>query len=209
MKVWFDNYVERQAKATLGIDKHGFSLVIDELIETLNRGGTIFVAGNGGSAANASHFATDLGKGASDALQRETGLRNARFKVVSLPDNVSWITAIGNDYSYSEIFWQQLKSLASQGDLLICISVSGMSLNLLQACLWAQNTGIKVVSLVGRKNIDDKNCISKHSETCVVFQEEHYGRVEDAQMNFLHMLCYYLMENAADVAKELRRSTDG
>src|SRR5258708_39736017 len=77
----------------------------------------IFAIGNGGSAANASHFATDLGKGSSDAVGR-------RFRVQSLTDNLAWITALGNDYSYEDIFLRQLQNFARAGDVLITASGS-------------------------------------------------------------------------------------
>src|SRR6476646_12114614 len=78
----------------------------------------IFVFGNGGSGTNASHFVTDLGKSASDKMYR-------RFRCFSLSDNVSWITAIGNDYIYDDVFLRQLQNYARPGDLVLVMSVSG------------------------------------------------------------------------------------
>ena len=98
--------------------------------QALEKDRQIFVCGNGGSAANASHFVTDLGKGASDAIGR-------RFRCLSLNDNVPWMTAIGNDYAYADVFRRQLENYARPGDLLMAMSVSGNSPNVIQAVEWA------------------------------------------------------------------------
>src|SRR5512136_1724446 len=103
MKQWISNYILAQKAAHDSIPMDGVSELIEKLRVALKEDRQIFVFGNGGSAANASHFATDLGKGASD----KTG---KRFRVLSLNDNVSWITALGNDYSYEDIFVGQLQN---------------------------------------------------------------------------------------------------
>src|SRR4029078_6251554 len=95
----------------------------------------MFVLRNGGSAANASHFATDLGKGSSDKLGK-------RFRVLCLNDNVSWMTAIGNDYSYEDIFVPQLENYGRKGDIALTISVSGNSPNCVKALDWSRKNGL-------------------------------------------------------------------
>ena len=161
-----------------------------DLIVTLRRahaeGRFVFAIGNGGSAANASHFAVDLGKGASDKLGK-------RFKVLSLTDNTPWITALGNDYSYDDIFVRQLENYAGPGDVLIGISVSGNSPNCLRAFEWARAHGVHVIALLGAK----RGKMAELAHQAVVVPDTHYGRVEDAQMTILHMLCYAFMEGAA------------
>jgi D-sedoheptulose 7-phosphate isomerase len=147
------------------------------------RDAQIFAIGNGGSAANASHFATDLGKGASDKLQR-------RIRVQSLTDNVAWITALGNDYSYEDSFKRQLENFAREGDFLIAASVSGNSPNLVRAFEWANETGLETVAIVGAK----RGQLAEISKQVIVVDDTHYGRVEDVQMHILHMLCYAFME---------------
>ena len=144
----------------------------------------IFVFGNGGSAMNASHFATDLGKGASDKIGR-------RFRVLSLNDNVSWITALGNDYAYDQIFVRQLMNYARPGDLALAMSVSGNSPNVVVALEWARNNGLHVIALVGGK----RGRMAELAHEAVVIDSTHYGRVEDAQMGICHMICYAFMEN--------------
>ena len=110
MKQWIGDYIKAQ-KAALDSIPPG---AVEELIEMLRRAlaeeRQVFVFGNGGSATNASHFATDLGKGASDKLSR-------RFRVLSLNDNVGWMTALANDYAYEEVFAGQLQNYARPGDV--------------------------------------------------------------------------------------------
>jgi D-sedoheptulose 7-phosphate isomerase len=90
--------------------------------------------------ANASHFATDLGKGASDKMSRA-------FRVLSLNDNVSWVTALGNDYSFDDVFVRQLANYGRPGDLVLVMSVSGNSPNLVKAVEWANAKGLKTIAL--------------------------------------------------------------
>ena len=101
MKSWINEYVKAQKAALDSIPADAVSRLIEKFRQAHREDRQIFVFGNGGSAANASHFATDLGKGASDKLGK-------RFRVMSLNDNVSWMTALGNDYSYEEVFSRQL-----------------------------------------------------------------------------------------------------
>lgn len=143
----------------------------------------IFVFGNGGSAANASHFATDLGKGASDKLPR-------RFRVLSLNDNVPWMTALGNDYSYEDVYLRQLQNYARAGDLALTMSVSGNSPNLVKAIQWAAANGLHTIALVGSK----RGRLAELAQDVIVIDDTHYGRVEDVNMGICHMLCYAFME---------------
>src|SRR5512139_2611939 len=126
MRKWIQNYVAAQKAALDSIPTEA----VVELIETFRRAlaedRQIFVFGNGGSAANSSHFATDLGKGASDKVGR-------RFRILSLTDNVAWMTALGNDYAYDEIFARQLMNYGRPGDIAMGISVSGGSPNVVKA----------------------------------------------------------------------------
>jgi D-sedoheptulose 7-phosphate isomerase len=184
MKQWLADYVNAQKTAHDSIPLEQVALLIDKLRVALKEDRTIFVFGNGGSAANASHFATDLGKGASD----KTG---KRFRVLSLTDNVSWMTALGNDYSYDDIFVGQLQNFGRPGDLALGISVSGNSPNCVKALEWAKKNGLQTVALVGAK----RGRMAEVAEQAIVIADTHYGRVEDAQMGICHMLCYAFMEN--------------
>src|SRR5712671_7041265 len=126
MNDWIANYIAAQKSALDSIPVEKVARLIATLQEALRKDRQIFVFGNGGSAANASHFITDLGKGSSDKLKK-------RFRCLSLNDNVSWMTALGNDYSYEEIYARQLMNYARPGDLAMALSVSGNSPNLVKA----------------------------------------------------------------------------
>lgn len=186
MKQWIADYVDQQKKALDSIDTDQVQKIVEILREAHAQGRQIFVFGNGGSAANASHFATDLGKGASDTLGK-------RFKVFSINDNVSWMTAIGNDYSYDDVFRRQLENYGEAGDVVLTMSVSGSSPNLVNAVRWANENQLKTVALVGGK----RGTLADLAQELIVIDSEHYGRVEDAHMGICHMLCYAFMENSA------------
>jgi len=107
MKQWISDYFRQQKATHDSISPDSVARLVETLRDAYKNDQQIFVFGNGGSAANASHFATDLGKGASDKLGK-------RFRVISLNDNVSWMTALGNDYAYEDVFLRQCKTMAKQ-----------------------------------------------------------------------------------------------
>jgi D-sedoheptulose 7-phosphate isomerase len=183
MTSWLTRYIADQHRALDSVPV----AEIERLTHTLRRAwladAQVFVIGNGGSAANASHFTTDLGKGASDRLPR-------RFRVLSLTDNVAWLTALGNDYSFDDAFVRQLQNYARRGDVLLAASVSGGSPNLVKAFEWANEQGLETAAIVGAK----RGRLAEIAGQAIVVADTHYGRVEDVQMNILHMLCYAFME---------------
>jgi D-sedoheptulose 7-phosphate isomerase len=183
MNDWIQQYLTAQKSALDSIPVPAVAELIQVLKRALEADQQIFVFGNGGSAANASHFVTDLGKGASDKLQR-------RFRCLSLNDNVSWMTALGNDYSYEDVFLRQLQNYARPGDVALTMSVSGSSPNLVRAMEWAEKSGLTTIALVGGK----RGKLAQIAQHVVVIDSEHYGRVEDAHMGICHMLCYAFME---------------
>ena len=183
MRDWIAGYIEAQKAALDSIPVEQVESIIRKLKDAHTEGRQIFVFGNGGSASNASHFATDLGKGSSDAL-------GERFKVLSLNDNVSWITAIGNDYVYEDVYVRQLKNYGQAGDIVLTMSVSGNSPNLVKAFEWAKANGLYTIALVGGK----RGRLAEIADETVVIDDTHYGRAEDCQMGIAHMLCYAFME---------------
>ena len=184
MRDWITDYINAQAAANESIPVEAVARLIETLRRALKEDRQIFVFGNGGSAANASHFATDLGKGASDKLDR-------RFRVLSLNDNVSWMTALANDYAYEDVFVRQLQNYGRPGDIVLALSVSGSSPNCVKALEWAKQNKLKTVALVGAK----RGRMAEVAEQVLVINDTHYGRVEDAQMGICHLLCYAFMEN--------------
>ena len=184
MKTWITEYLQAQKAALDSIPVEGVAKLIEKFQEALREDRQIFVFGNGGSAANASHFVTDLGKGSSDKIGK-------RFRCLSLNDNVSWMTALGNDYSYEDVFLRQLMNFGRPGDLVLALSVSGSSPNLVRAVEWARKHELCTIALVGGKH----GRLAEIAEHVLAIDSTHYGRVEDAQMGICHMLCYAFMEN--------------
>ncbi len=183
MNQWIADYVSAQKAALDSIPVDAVTQLIGKFRRALQEDRQIFVFGNGGSAANASHFITDLGKGASDKVGK-------CFRCLSLNDNVSWLTALGNDYSYEDVFVRQLMNYGRAGDLVMVMSVSGSSPNLVKAVEWANGRQLQTVALVGGK----RGRLADLATQVIVIDSEHYGRVEDAHMGICHMLCYAFME---------------
>ena len=183
MREWIANYIEAEKAALDSIPVEQVESIILKFKEAHAEGRQIFLFGNGGSASNASHFATDLGKGSSDVLGK-------RFKVLSLNDNVSWMTAIGNDYSYEDVYLRQLENYGQAGAIALPMSVSGSSPNLVKAFEWANANGLHTIALVGGK----RGKLAELANETIVIDDTHYGRAEDCQMGIAHMLCYAFME---------------
>jgi D-sedoheptulose 7-phosphate isomerase len=181
---WLDAYIEKQKNLLDSLSRNDIKEVIDRFGSALRGGNNIFVFGNGGSAANSSHFVTDIGKSASDKLGQ-------RFSVISLNDNVSWMTALANDYAYEEVFAGQLRNYAKKGDIAMTLSVSGNSPNCVSGIYQAKNLGLYTVALVGGK----RGKLAEIADKVLVINDEHYGRVEDIQMSICHMVAYSFIEN--------------
>ncbi|HPA21012.1 MAG TPA: SIS domain-containing protein [Verrucomicrobiae bacterium] len=184
--LWTGRYIEAHGRALRSIPPKKIAELVGVLRAALDADRQIFAFGNGGSAANASHFATDLGKGASDKIGR-------RFRVMSLNDNVPWLTALGNDYAYEDIFVRQLQTYARSGDIALGMSVSGASPNIVKALRWARDNGLVTIALAGSRPGGIRD-IAQH---VIVIDDAHYGRVEDAHMTICHLLCYAFMESSS------------
>jgi len=153
------------------------------LREARDGGRQIFVCGNGGSAATASHFVCDVLKGCSYG-------RPERFRILALHDNLPTLTAYSNDVSYECVFVEPLKNFARPGDVLIAISGSGNSPNVLRAVEWANANGLKTIGLTGR----DGGRLGALAQLEIRVPDPHMGRIEDGHMFVCHMLAYYFME---------------
>ncbi len=165
------------------LDLSRVEMAIAWLREARDAGRQVFVIGNGGSASTASHLVCDLVKGASYG-------REKRFKVMALNDNVATLTAYSNDVGYDAVFVEQLKNFAAPGDVLIAISGSGNSPNVLRAMEWASQTGLHTIALTGR----DGGQLGKLARLNIHAEEPHMGRIEDAHLVVAHMIGYYFME---------------
>jgi D-sedoheptulose 7-phosphate isomerase len=109
---------------------------------------------------------------------------------MSLNDNVSWVTALGNDFAYEDVYVGQLQNYARLGDFVLAMSVSGNSPNVVKAVEWAKRHGLFTAALVGGK----RGRLAEIADEPIVIDSQHYGRVEDAHMAICHMLCYAFME---------------
>jgi len=164
---------------------------IDRAIEVLKQardsGGQIFVCGNGGSAATASHFTCDMMKCASAGKRK-------RFSMIALADAVPTVMAYANDVGYDVVFEEQLRNLARSGDVVVAISGSGNSPNVVKALEYAKSIGCNTIALSGR----DGGKIAKIADVNIHVKEPHMGRIEDIHMIACHMICYYFMEHEAE-----------
>ena len=143
-----DEYLQRLETELNRIDQANLMRWADHVYQAWERDRFVYIMGNGGSGTTASHMAEDLGK----STLRETDLRDEskkRLKVLSLTDNAGWIMAIGNDLAYDQIFVQQLMNYGAEGDLVIAISGSGNSPNVLAAVAWANRHGLVTFGLTG------------------------------------------------------------
>ena len=184
MQKWIADYLDAQKRAVETINPADVAALVETLRDAHRRDAQIFACGNGGNAANCSHFVTDLGKNSSEAMGR-------KFRVMTLNDNIQWMTAIGNDYSYEDVYWRQLENYARPGDVLILSSVSGNSPNLVKTLEWANAHGMRSIALVGAK----RGRMAELATQVIVVGDTHYGRVEDVQMHLLHMMCYAFVES--------------
>ena len=190
MKHYLENYIQEHRSALDSIPVDAVESLINDFRKELKEDRQIFVFGNGGSASNASHFITDLGKSSSDHAF-------SRFRCLSLNENLAWITAIGNDYAYEDIFLRQLQNYARAGDIAMVLSVSGNSPNLVKAIEWCKQNNITTVALLGGQ----KGKLATITDKSIIINSTHYGRVEDCHMHICHMICYAFIEN-----KELQQS---
>lgn len=180
---YFNNYRERLNNLLDKVDINALEKVIEIMINTFKNGKTVYICGNGGSAATASHIQADF----SFFVRYFTKFRP---KVRALTDNVSMITAIANDQSFNDIFVEQLKGNFEKGDALICISASGNSENVVRAAQFANEhngTSIAFVGFSGGKLLE----VSHHS-LYTANPKGDYGPIEDLHMIYDHIIVNYL-----------------
>ena len=179
-------YLEETAALLARVPAEAVAAVVQMVEEAFEEQRTVFVAGNGGSAASASHFANDLMIGV--AKRREAGVR-----VVALTDNVPLITAIGNDFSFREVFSRQLAGLCRSGDLLIVLSASGNSPNIVAALETAREHRVRSVALLGM----DGGRAATLADRSVVVDSNDYGAIEDVHLVLGHLITTYLQTHPA------------
>ncbi len=164
------------------------------ILDIYRAGKKIVIFGNGGSAATASHLACDFSKGTPRRGYRDG---EKRLKVLSLTENTALITAFSNDLSFKEIFVEQLKNLLEEGDLMIILSVSGNSANLIKAVDFAKKKKAKTIGFLGfKKGGKLKNLV----DCAIVVQSNYYGPVEDVHLILGHLFAMWF----ASVKKQVR-----
>src|SRR5271165_1967454 len=164
-------YKDELLKAIETIDLEKVLQAIEMFAQARDLGRRIFVCGNGGSASTASHFATDLLKGASYG-------RASRFRILALSDSLPTITAYSNDVGYECVFVEQLKNFAEPGDVVIGISSSGNSPNVLRAMEYGNSIGCRTIALSGRNG----GRLGPLAELNIQASSPHMGRIEDVHM---------------------------
>ncbi len=179
-------YKSEVLKAIETIDLEKVTRAIEILAQAREEGRTIFVCGNGGSASAASHFACDMLKGASFN-------RASRFRILALTDSLPTLTAYANDVGYECVFVEQLKNFAQPDDVVLAVSGSGNSPNVLRAIEYGNSIGCRTIALTGR----DGGKLGPLAQLNIQVLHPHMGRIEDVHLIVLHMIGYYFMDTGA------------
>lgn len=187
---YFEAYKDALLHGWATVDPKAIELAALLLRECIARDGIIYACGNGGSAAIANHLLCDFHKG----IQTNTSLKP---RIVSLSAHLELLTAIANDITYSDTFVYQLRTMARPGDLLITISSSGNSENIVRAAQWAKDNAIPVIAFVGF--VGGK--VAPIADVAVHAAAENYGIVEDIHQSVMHLLAQYLRQAAMPAEK--------
>ena len=156
------------------------AIAVMAMVECLNSGGKIMACGNGGSAADAQHFAAEL-MGRFERERRE-------LAAVALTTDTSILTAVGNDYSYDQVFSKQVRGLGKSGDILLAITTSGNSKNVIKAVEAAQAMGIKVIALSGNSGGQLNNVLGAN-DLLLAAPSSRTARIQETHLVLLHALC--------------------
>jgi D-sedoheptulose 7-phosphate isomerase len=182
-----DGYLCRLRAAIEGLPREPLSALGETLLRAYRNNKQVFLLGNGGSSSTASHMAADLAK-------NTIGPNMKRFRIVSLNDNAAIMTALANDLGYENVFSEQLTNLVQAGDVLIVVSASGNSPNVLKAMRYARTRSAEVVGLLGF----DGGKAAALSDIALVVPSDHYGIVEDAHLIVNHILVDYFKTRLAE-----------
>lgn len=180
MSELINRYINEEKILIDNLDRVAISKAIEIILNAYENNRQIFIMGNGGSASTASHFACDLGKGT--IVEGKT-----RFRVMSLNDNMALITAFSNDYGYEYVFEEQLKNLVNERDVVIAISASGNSTNIIKGVEYGKEKGATIIGFTGFSGGD----LRELSDVCIHIDSENYGQIEDLHM----LLCHLISQN--------------
>jgi phosphoheptose isomerase len=186
---YWAGYREAVAQASASVDAAAVERAAELLDDLFTSGRTLYVCGNGGSAAIANHLLCDFAKG----IQTDTPVRP---KVVSLSSHLELILAIGNDIDFAEVFAYQVRSFAAKGDALMTISASGNSENVVRAVHAARAAGAATIALTG---FQGGRC-STLADVNIHVNAENYGIVEDVHQSLMHVFAQYLRLRRMDAS---------
>ena len=174
-----------ETRATLdGLSVQEIQTFIEALEQAYRDGRQVLIIGNGGSAASATHLAVDLSK---TVLGRPVNRGAKRFRALSLTTDVSVLTAWANDYSFDDVFAEQIEALGQPGDLLVVITGSGNSPNVIAGVEAARRLGLRAIGLLGFDGGRVKSLLDTH----ILVRSDDYGHVEDMHMVLVHLVTAY------------------
>jgi D-sedoheptulose 7-phosphate isomerase len=178
------SYLTDLASAVGGLDADALARAVECLRNARDQGKTVYSCGNGGSASIASEMVVDIVKGASFGKEK-------RFRMIGLSDSIATITAYANDVDYESVFVEQLKNWAEAGDVLIAISGSGNSPNVLRAVEYANQVGCTTIGCTS----GESGKLRELATLPLLVPSTHMGRLEDCFYVMTHILCYAFMED--------------
>lgn len=186
-----EQYKAESLRSIETVDLAKVEQAIEILAKARDEGRHIFVCGNGGSASTSSHFVCDMIKGASYC-------RDKRFRIMALTDSLPTITAYSNDVHYECVFVEQLKNFAQPGDVVMAISGSGNSPNVLRAIEYGNSIGCRTIALSGR----DGGKLGPLAELNIQVSHPHMGHIEEGHFIVMHMIAYCFMDAECSAAAE-------
>jgi len=181
--MFIDNYINDVKLLIDDLNKEDICKASNKIYDAYRKDKQVFIMGNGGSASTASHFACDLAKGTIVEGKK-------RFRVMSLNDNMAIITAFSNDYGYEHVFSEQLKNLVNEGDVVIAISASGNSPNIIEGIKYAKKKGASIIGFCGFLG----GKLKELSDIYIYSENNCYGQVEDIHMLLCHMISLDIRE---------------
>jgi phosphoheptose isomerase len=181
-KEFVDDYYRRFIEILTTFDKQPLQGILDLFLQLADNGGTLWVAGNGGSAAISDHTCCDTTKGTH--VDGQPPIRS-----VSLASNGAMLTALANDIGYGEVYRHQLMYLLQPGDAVLLVSSSGNSPNVVNACKYAVDRGVPTIAFVGFKGGE----LSRMADHVVWIPIENYGIAEDTHQSLIHVMTQYIM----------------
>jgi D-sedoheptulose 7-phosphate isomerase len=181
-----EDYLERLHRAIDGLPRERLAELAQTLLGAYRNDKQVFTIGNGGSSSTASHLAADLSK-------NTTGPNMRRFRITSLNDNAAIVTALANDLGYEHVFSEQLVNLIRAGDVLIAVSASGNSPNIVAAIRYARQQSAYVVALLGF----DGGIAATLADNAIIVPSRDFGIVEDMHLAINHILVEHFRDHLA------------